>query len=440
MRLDTVQMRGEHGFTLVELMIAMTLGLLIMAALVTLFVDTSRTNREMAKTNSQIENARFALQLLKEDFVHGGYWGGFVPQFDDLTYEDVPTDTPAAIPDPCTAFALWNAAYFNGVKGMPVQFYNDVPTGCSGVVTNKQANTDVVVVRHADTCELSWNKTGTATADACSNPVTHSGGAWMPGRCNTDGDWMANSCAAYDAGQVYFQPSRCEIELNGTPPKRYVIDTDTTDFDLHARQCTGGSPVTGRAAPIYRFISHIYYIRQCATLKVDGTCADSVPTLVRSEFRVQGGTGEHRAAEPFVEGVQALRVELGVDHISDSNNNIVTTCPASPFSPPYAQTCYRAAVKWADPEDRDSPTNRGDGVPETFVHCGAGCSVDQLNNAAAVRIFVLARANESTPGYTDTKTYTLGGQTLGPFNDGFKRHVFSNSVRFVNVASRRETP
>jgi prepilin-type N-terminal cleavage/methylation domain-containing protein len=297
MRPDTVQIRRAHGFTLVELMIAMTLGLLIMAALVTLFVDTSRTNREMAKTNSQIENARFALQLLEEDFVHGGYWGGFVPQFDDLTYEDVPTDTPAAIPDPCTAFASWDAAYFNGVKGMPVQFYNGVPTGCSGVVTNKLANTDVVVVRHADTCELSWNKTGTATADACSNPVTHSGGAWMPGRCNTDGDWIANSCAAYDAGQVYFQPSRCELELHDTPPKRYVIDTATTDFDLHARQCTGGSPVTGRAAPIYRFISHIYYIRQCATLNVDGTCADSIPTLVRSEFRVQGGTGEHQAAE-----------------------------------------------------------------------------------------------------------------------------------------------
>ena len=153
---------------------------------------------------------------------------------------------------------------------------------------------------------------------------------------------------------------------------------------------------------------------------------------MRSEFRVQGGTGEHQAAEPLVEGIQALRVELGVDHISDSGNNIVTAANAADR--------YTAAVKWADPEDRDSPTNRGDGVPETFVHCGAGCSVDQLNNAAAVRIFVLARANEPTPGYTDTKTYTLGGQTLGPFNDGFKRHVFSNTVRFVNVASRRETP
>ena len=60
-------MSRERGFTLVELMIAMTLGLLIMTALVTLFVDTSRTNREMAKTNSQIENARFALQILEED-------------------------------------------------------------------------------------------------------------------------------------------------------------------------------------------------------------------------------------------------------------------------------------------------------------------------------------------------------------------------------------
>jgi len=62
-------------------------------------------------------------------------------------------------------------------------------------------------------------------------------------------------------------------------------------------------------------------------------------------------------------------------------------------------------------------------------------------NVVEVRMHVLARSLEATPGFTDTKTYVLGNTgTLGPFNDGFKRHVFTTSVRLVNPAGRRETP
>jgi type IV pilus assembly protein PilW len=43
-------------------------------------------------------------------------------------------------------------------------------------------------------------------------------------------------------------------------------------------------------------------------------------------------------------------------------------------------------------------------------------------------------------GYTDGKTYSLGTTTLGPFNDNFKRHVFSSTVRLNNISGRRETP
>lgn len=53
---------------------------------------------------------------------------------------------------------------------------------------------------------------------------------------------------------------------------------------------------------------------------------------------------------------------------------------------------------------------------------------------------MLVRSTRPTAGYTDTKTYRLGGQPIGPFNDQFKRHVFSTSVRFHNVSGRREVP
>jgi type IV pilus assembly protein PilW len=106
---------------------------------------------------------------------------------------------------------------------------------------------------------------------------------------------------------------------------------------------------------------------------------------------------------------------------------------------------YAQAVAWSDPATKKIPTNRGDGIPDgDFVHCVtpgvAPCTVNDLANVVVVKLYVLARSLETTPGYTDSKTYTLGAATLGPFNDGFQRHVYSTTVRLTNVFGRRETP
>ena len=86
------------------------------------------------------------------------------------------------------------------------------------------------------------------------------------------------------------------------------------------------------------------------------------------------------------------------------------------------------------------------------MHCTTGtpCTAAQLTNVTAVKLFVLARAKDFSPGYTDTKTYCVGtpnadgscpaANTLGPFNDNYKRHVFSTTIRLTDVGGRRETP
>ncbi len=124
-----------------------------------------------------------------------------------------------------------------------------------------------------------------------------------------------------------------------------------------------------------------------------------------------------------------MRVEIGIDDVSRTGDAVD----------------YTAAIEWDDPATRDArPTNRGDGIPDgAFVRCTAlaPCNIGDLMNATAVRVYVLARSREATPGYTDTKTYTLGtAGTVGPFNDGFKRHVYSTTVRLINVSGRRERP
>ena len=175
------QRRYQAGFTLVELMISMIIGLLIVLALVTLLVNTNRSNTEMSKTNRSIENGRFALQLLQADISLAAFWDGFIPQFDDLGITGVPTDYPTAIPDPCLAYATWTAAYKTNLIGMGVQAYEipaTVPSPtlsvCASKVISPQPSTDVLFVRHVENC--------------------------LPG---------VGVCTALTAGELYFQVARC---------------------------------------------------------------------------------------------------------------------------------------------------------------------------------------------------------------------------------------
>lgn len=379
---------AQSGFSLIEMMVVLVITSLMLVAVLQLFLDVTRTRDEMANTSTQMENGRFAITLLESDLLHGGFWGGYIPQFDDLTSTAKPSDfpnpypaTPAIPPAPCAPFATWDAAYKGALLGIPVQVYDSVPTGCGAVVTSKLANTDVLVVRHADT------RAYPASCDAAAPP-------WTGG------------CAGYDGDKVYFQSSRCASE----PLYSFVMGTG--GFNLRDKSCAAGA-----LTEIRRFVSNIYYIRNYSV-----TIGDGIPTLMRAEFGGDGATGWQ--VEPLIEGIESLVVELGVDSLSDNG----------------AAVDYSTKVSWADPLNKTSPTNRGNGAPDgAYVHC-SGCTNEQLANTVAVKVHVLARSIEPSQGYTDAKVYQLGTVAVDPADKRFKRHVYSTTVRLTNVSMRRETP
>jgi type IV pilus assembly protein PilW len=385
----------QSGLSLIELMIALAMGLVVVAAMTTLFVNISRSNIEMAKTNSQIENARFAMQFLNNDIVHAGYWAEFVPEFDDISLDTAltPSDPPTVIPDPCLSYASWSAADIDAMIGIPVQVYDSIPASCNSILTDKLANTDVLVVRHANTC--------------------------ISGEVD---------CEAIVDGKLYFQSSNCLLQLDASQTR--VLSTAPAAFILYEKDCTGsGSPptiATGTLSGKRKFIQTIYYIREWAI-----TSGDGIPTLVRSEFDLDAGTVAHQSPVALVQGIERFRIELAFDQVSDSGETVENNTP----------------VRWASIYSRTSPENRGDGIPEgSYIHCPTATGVDictatKLGNAVSLRMYVLSRADQPSPGYQDSKVYKLGSAAdAGPFNDTFKRHVFSTSMRLHNIAGRRETP
>lgn len=385
----------QRGLSLVELLISIAIGLLIVIAMLALYSNMSSSGRELAKANLLIENGRSAIQLIHEDAQHAGFWASYVPPHDDVTFKgSLPTFTsnpldprqvPTAIPDPCLEFSTggvpnWTPTHMANLIGIPLQTSDTIPGTCATVLPNRQANTDVLVVRHAETCEA--------------------------GQPLTNGGMCPNT-----VGEVYFQASLCADLPAGSYP--ITLDNQSANFTQTQKDCL-------TPAPVRRFVSSIYYIREYAETVGDGT-----PTLMMSSF---SGTAQ-QAAVPLIKGVEGFVVELGIDDISKSGA-AVTLADLS------------AVITWANSLEKNTPTNRGDGIPDRFIRCTTAtpCTAADLVNVVLVKIYVLARNLEPTPGHIDSKAYTLGSYPIAAANDHFQRHVFSTAVRVQNISARREMP
>jgi type IV pilus assembly protein PilW len=341
-------LRRPRGFTLIELMVGITLGLLVLAVVTTVFVNVSSNRRDMERTGRQIENGRFAIQLLADDIVNAGYFGEFDPR-------DV--GPPVTKPDPCST----SVADMKNMVMMHIQGYaaGAVKPSC---ISDVRSGTAVVAVRRAATC--------------------------IAGDTN---------CDAAATGQIYLQSALCNDELANLPVLTHYIvaakPASGSAFPLHKHDCA-------TAASLRAYVMHIYFIAN------NNNPGDRVPTLKRAEL---GANGEFSVVA-LVEGIENLQLEYGLDTNGDSMPDAVSADPG------------------------------------TYSGCAADpCYISNSLNAVTAKVHLLSRSTEASPGYTDTKTYPLGLQAdgtqlvVGPFNDGFKRHAYTRTIRMNNPAGRRET-
>ena len=267
--------RRARGFSIPELMVAVTVGLVILAGMSVLFVNNSRAQARVEHANRQIENGRYAIDAIATDLRNAGYYGEYDPT--ELT-------TPAAPPDPC---ALTVGA-LQAALPLHVQGYDatEAPPGC---LDDVRSGADVLVVRHARSC---------VTGDP---------------NCDTDGI----------AGPL-FQASLCDntSELGSSnTADHYALDTDTAHLTRHQRDCTTTAG-TGTLAVTRRFLTHIYYIAN------NDNPGDGMPTLKRAELRVVNGNLQF-VPVPLAEGVTTLQLEYGLDTDNDGVVDQYTATPAT---------------------------------------------------------------------------------------------------------------
>lgn len=254
-----------RGFSLTELMIAMALGLLILAGLSTIFVSTTRSRGEIEKAGEQIENGRYAMQSISQDLRNAGYYAEFDPRA---------LSTPSTKPDACdTSLTGLKSALPLHVQGYDGGF----TLSC---LSDRRAGSDILVVRRASTC--------------------------VAGAAN---------CTAANDGPPHFQASLCNnsSELASTAAdlstSQYALNTALSGLTRHKKDCT-------TLADIHRYRVHIYYV---ANNDVSG---DGIPTLKRAELGADGFS-----AVPVAEGIENLQVEYGIDTNADGAPDAYTADP-----------------------------------------------------------------------------------------------------------------
>jgi type IV pilus assembly protein PilW len=315
------------GFSLVELMVAMAVGLGLVAAVSVMFASTSQARTELAKTGRMFENGRYGLDLLAEELGLAGYFG----EMPLVTVQTV-------VPDPCLtdpALLGWRAEAPTAIPAAIVGY--SAGAAMPGCLDNQKAGTDAVVVRRV------------ATTSTAANALV--------------------------SGTPYLQTSRCQDDL-----PTFAVGASAAQLSLRSIDCA-------QAADARRLIVRIYYVSRCndcardtiPTLKrVDLQGGRLVVTpLVESieDLRIDYGfdlnadgtadrylrtlSGVASAADDDWANVVSARVnllvrtaEMPAGHLDVATYQMGASGRQGPFSDGWKRTVFSSAVRLPNPAGR----------------------------------------------------------------------------------------
>jgi len=98
----------QRGFNLVELLIALAVGLFLLLGVMSVFVGLKSTVNETSTYGELQENGRFALSVLSDDLLRQDFWGDYSGTFDLSTLNGVAEDAPTI---DCEGDGLNNATF-----------------------------------------------------------------------------------------------------------------------------------------------------------------------------------------------------------------------------------------------------------------------------------------------------------------------------------------
>jgi type IV pilus assembly protein PilW len=277
------------GFSLVELMVALTIGLVILAVLGTVFSRTSSGRGDLERVTRLVENSRFAADIIGDDVRHAGFYGTFMP----------PTGTVYGDASPCG----WNTTNVSTLGWQPNNSPPNLPAPLQGwddpgatvpelnCLPNRVPGTDVLAIRRVS-----------------SIPIDRAG---------------------VKSTSVYVQASLCISD-----PALLRVSNSSADFDLRTVACDAAKP-----ALVRRYLVRVYYVASCNDCTANNNAGDGIPTLKR--FEVVDNANQ---VVSLAEGVQNLQFEYMFDTGTDGVPDESRTATSTPTSPPSATESWANVV------------------------------------------------------------------------------------------------
>ena len=214
----------EHGVTLIELMVGLTIGLVVAVALLLMFANASSTGQNLARAGLQIENGRYVSELLQEDIRLAGFFGERPDASSAVVYTD---------PSPCLTVPT---GVVNAPFGLPAALQGFNPTDAVDCLPNRKAGTSALALRR-----LAVNTTA------------------------------VSSIVSSDQ-QYFVQYSFCHTD---PAPTLLIFNTSAAAFTLKNLACNGVNPVRA-------YVSRVYYVADCNVC--GGAAVDTTPTLKRLDL------------------------------------------------------------------------------------------------------------------------------------------------------------
>ena len=254
--MSTTMHDRQHGMSIIELMIAMALGLLILLGLTSLFVQTKQSFKQDDLVARMQEDSRFAVSELRHDVAMSGFWG------------------PLLDPD-----IVVNNGTIAGYSGNTAALFV-YPTAIT--VDDGAVAADTILGQTLASVVPGTDAVGIVKVE---------GVAAVTVSTNTD--------TAVAAGQTALAVSQQYLQTNGVLGRMLLgSDAPTT--------------VAGSAVPVafsyWRYKPVIYWVRSYAL-----TAGDGIPTLVRLSLDDSGAT----TTEEIAQGVEDLQIEYGIDTTAD---------------------------------------------------------------------------------------------------------------------------
>jgi len=167
-QMKVIHYKQSRGFSLVELLVAMVVGLIIVTGAFSLHVASRKTQAVNEMQMDMVADARFAIELIAYDLRHAGMWGGTnrngLIDCKSTNPCTVSSSASEALPAATVTGDCANGRYFD--LSQPVFATNDTNTysNCIPSTEKYRLETDVLEIHYADS-------NVTASADLRANQV-----------------------------------------------------------------------------------------------------------------------------------------------------------------------------------------------------------------------------------------------------------------------------